>query len=206
MPTMIHAFPPCRLALSSLALALLAGCASMPNNTDSRIEDFGSSDTYVRVFPGTGQTTCEAARRTLLSQGYVIGEANESQVKGRKHFQPARDVHEQIEFHVVCAPNAQGSNSTTAFANAVLDRYSLKKNSTSASVGVGVLGSVSLPFGVSDDSMVKVASETIAKRKFYDRFFEVMESYLDVPVLDTSEGTNAEAQEEASKVSSDSGS
>ena len=176
----------------------------MNNTTDSRIEDFGSSGTYVRMFPGTGQTTCEAARRALLSQGYVIGEASESQVKGRKHFQPARDVHEQIEFHIVCAPNAKGSNSTTAFANAVLDRYSLKKSSTSASVGVSVLGSVSLPFGVSDDSMVKVASETIAKRKFYDRFFEVMESYLDVSALDTSDEKNAEAPEENSKTSGDS--
>ena len=181
---------PCRIAFASLIVAMLSSCAttSSPTRTDFRVEDFGSSDTFSRVFPGTGRTTCEAARRALLSQGYVIvGDTNDSQVRGRKNFQPDRDVHEQIEFHVVCAQNARGSNSATAFANAVLDRYSLKKSTTSASVGVSVLGSLSVPFGSTDDALVKVASETISRRKFYDRFFEVMESYLDSSVVERAE-------------------
>ena len=198
---MSKAFFPCRLFLAPLLAATLASCATSPNRTDFRVEDFGSSDTYSRVFPGTGRTTCEAARRTLLSQGYVIvGETNDAQVRGRKNFQPDRDVHEQIEFHVVCAPNAKGSNSTTAFANAVLDRYSLKKSTTSASVGVSVLGSVSLPFGSTDDALVKVASETISKRKFYDRFFEVMESYLDSSVVERAEEGMTEATVQEQKL------
>jgi hypothetical protein len=191
MPTMTKALTPFRLALVSLAVAMLPSCATMSSSSrtnDFRVEDFGSSDTYSRVFPGNGKTTCEAARRALLSQGYVIiGENSDSQVRGRKNFQPDRDVHEQIEFYIVCAPNAKGSNSATAFANAVLDRYSLKKSTTSASVGVSVLGSVSLPFGSTDDALVKVASETISRRRFYDRFFEVMESYLDSSVVERAE-------------------
>jgi hypothetical protein len=190
MPTMSKALIPCRIALASLIVAMLSSCAttSSPTRTDFRVEDFGSSDTFSRVFPGTGKSTCEAARRALLSQGYVIvGDSNEAQVRGRKNFQPDRDVHEQIEFHVVCAQNARGSNSATAFANAVLDRYSLKKSTTSASVGVSVLGSLSVPFGSTDDALVKVASETISRRKFYDRFFEVMESYLDSTVVERAE-------------------
>jgi hypothetical protein len=47
------------------------------------------------------------------------------------------------------------------FVSAVQDRYALKKSPTSASVGVGALGSVSLPFGSNDDSLVKVASSTV---------------------------------------------
>ena len=89
------------------------------------------------------------------------------------------DRHEQIEFTVVCAPNSAGSHTTSAFANAVRDTYALKKSSNSASVGVGVIGSLSLPFGLSDDSMVKVASETITTKKFYAQFFEQVDSYLD---------------------------
>ena len=65
-----------------------------------------------------------------------------------------------------------------AFANALHDRYALKKSPSSASVGVGVVGSVSLPFGASDDAMVKVASETITARDFYDRFFGLVAHYL----------------------------
>jgi hypothetical protein len=79
----------------------------------------------------------------------------------------------------VCAPDSKGSNSTTAFVNAVRDRYSLKKSSNSASLGVGVLGSVSLPIGYTDDALVKVASETIQTKKFYQQFFELVERYLD---------------------------
>jgi hypothetical protein len=58
------------------------------------------------------------------------------------------------------------------------DRYALKKTNNSASLGVGVLGSVSMPIGSSDDSMVKVASETVSSAKFYERFFALVELFL----------------------------
>jgi hypothetical protein len=168
--------------LAGLCVAGLAGCAAT-NKTeipiDYQSEGFSSTNTFAHTFAGTGAATCEAARRALLSQGYLISEAKEANVRGRKNFQPSSDVHVQIEFNVVCAPDSKGSNSTTAFANAVRDRYSLKKSSNSASVGVGVLGSLSLPIGATDDSLVKVASETIPSGKFYRRFFELVESYLD---------------------------
>lgn len=54
----------------------------------------------------------------------------------------------------------------------------MKKSPTSASVGVGALGSVSLPFGSNDDSLVKVASSTVQDATFYRRFFERLQQYL----------------------------
>ena len=48
----------------------------------------------------------------------------------------------------------------------------------SASVGVGAIGSLSLPFSSSDDAMVKVASETLTDDRFYDRFFALIERFL----------------------------
>ncbi|MEN3365952.1 MAG: hypothetical protein V7606_3226 [Burkholderiales bacterium] len=172
------------LLLAALSVYALSACSTMPSTTKQESyqnfqTEFASTNVYSRSFPGSGVETCEAARRALLSQGYLIHEANASLVKGRKNFQPDSEVHLQIEFHVVCATNTKGSNTTTLFANAVRDRYSLKKSSNSASVGVGVLGSLSLPFGSTDDSLVRVASETIPARQFYDRFFELVEGYLD---------------------------
>jgi hypothetical protein len=41
-----------------------------------------------------------------------------------------------------------------------------------------VLGSVSLPVGSSDDSLVKVASNTVQNQDFYRRFFERVKYYL----------------------------
>ncbi|RMU93419.1 hypothetical protein ALP19_200151 [Pseudomonas syringae pv. tomato] len=41
-----------------------------------------------------------------------------------------------------------------------------------------MLGSVSMPIGSTDDSMVKVASETVSSAKFYERFFGLVENFL----------------------------
>jgi len=76
---------------------------------------------------------------------------------------------------ISCAP--RGSQALV-FGSAVQDRYALKKSPTSASVGVGALGSVSLPFGSNDDSLVKVASSTITDAEFYRRFFQRLQQYL----------------------------
>jgi hypothetical protein len=46
---------------------------------------------------------------------------------------------------------------------------------------VSAIGSLSLPVSSSDDSLVKVASETIPAGAFYDRFFGLIERYLDAP-------------------------
>lgn len=173
-----------RTSLVSIAICtLLSGCAATKFVRDKN-EGFDSTDVFAHSFPGTDQASCEAARRALLSQGYVISEATSAFIKGRRKFQPESDVHVEIEFSVVCAADSKGSNSTTVFANAVRDRYSLKKSSTSASLGVGGIGSVSLPFGASDDSLVKVASETIPTGKFYDRFFQLVERYRDDSSVD----------------------
>ena len=65
------------------------------------------------------------------------------------------------------------------FVSAVQDRYALKKSPTSASVGVGALGSVSLPFGSNDDSLVRVASSTVQDAQFYRNFFGRLQYYVD---------------------------
>jgi hypothetical protein len=170
-------------ALGVFALCIgLAGCGSNPlsGQTSSTAETFDSGNDFARSVPATVAASCEAARRALLSQGYVISTADQTQVVGKKKFQRGAEVHTEIEFHVVCAPNSKGSQSSTIFATAVRDRYALKKSSNSASVGVGAIGSLSLPFGTTDDSLVKVASETIPDKRFYAQFFDRVDSYLDV--------------------------
>jgi hypothetical protein len=183
------------LVLLTGSALLLGACAGVPtasNKTASRVylnEAFTSTETFSRVFGAGVAATCEAARRALLSQGYVITSAVRADaVNGRKSFQPEAEVHVQIEFHIVCVPEVTAASaaasdpaSTIAFVNAVQDRYSLKKNPNSASLGVSAIGSLSLPVSSSDDSLVKVASETIPAGVFYDRFFSLIERYLDVP-------------------------
>jgi hypothetical protein len=161
------------------ALALLAACSAIGGGrVRLEPEAFGSTTTHSRRFDTAPAYTCEAARRALLSQGFVITAADGERVNGRKYFQPEPEVHVQLEFHTVCAPDGRGGRATLAFVNALQDRYALKKSNNSASVGVGAIGSLSLPFTSSDDSLVKVASETITSAPFYDRFFTLLQRYL----------------------------
>lgn len=163
------------------AASLLGGCTTPAHQALYAGEEFSSSNTYSHSFPADNVAACEAGRRALLSQGYIITESKPSLVKGSKNFQRNSDTHAEIEFTIVCAADSVGSNASTVFVNAVRATYSLKKSSTSASVGVGVLGSLSVPFGMSDDALVKVAGETIQSEKFYGQFFARMETYIEVP-------------------------
>lgn len=142
--------------------------------------------TYARLFDAAPAHTCEAARRALLSQGYLIQAASAEQVEGRKNFQPDAESHLQIYIRVVCVPDAPQGVLSTGFVTAVQDRYTVKKVSNSASLGVGGIGSVSVPLTAGSEALVKVGSETIASEAFYDSFFELVRGYL---------GT-AEAQED----------
>ncbi len=162
------------LAASLLAVTLSA-CGGRAADSTLLRESFDSGDMYSRSVPGTPAQACEAARRTLLSQGYAIARADPDAVEGNKNFQPREDEHEQLVLRVSCA--ARGDEALV-FISAVQDRYALKKSPTSASVGVGALGSVSLPFGSNDDSLVKVASSTVQDGDFYRRFFTRLQQYL----------------------------
>jgi hypothetical protein len=184
--------PSRRAAAALLLLPLsIAGC-SAPTRVYYEPEEFDSTTTHTRSYPATEAQTCEAARRALLSQGYMVTAGTADLVTGRKSFQPAAEVHVEVEFRVVCARDGQrgdGARSTIAFASALQDRYGVKKTNNSASVGVGAIGSLSLPFSSSDDALVKVASETLTDERFYDRFFSLIDRFLPA----TAEGKPAEA-------------
>ncbi|NWA25913.1 DUF2242 domain-containing protein [Pseudomonas gingeri] len=168
--------------LRAVALALMlagaAGCSSTTKTAVYERENFDDAGTFSRNYGVSDAASCEAARRALLSQGYIITSSDPKLISGNKSFQQTGDTHMQISFSVVCAADGTANHRSTMFANALQDRYALKKVNNSASLGVGVLGSVSMPIGSTDDSMVKVASETVSSATFYDRFFTLVELFL----------------------------
>jgi len=185
------------LLLGLVSALLLAGCGTGSRRVTYEPEAFGSTTTHTRNYEATEAQTCESARRALLSQGYMITAANADLVTGRKSFQPAAEVHVEVEFRVVCAlESTRGgkvTKSTVAFATALQDRYGIKKVNNSASLGVGAIGSLSLPFSGSDDAMVKVASETLTDERFYDRFFALLDRFLEGPDVEGEAETPDEA-------------
>ena len=176
---MLMSFP-VRAVVVALVLAGLAGCSSKKTAIYEH-ENFDDSGTFSRNYPVSDKASCEAARRALLSQGYIITSNDPKMISGHKSFQQTGESHLEISFNVVCADDGGSQHHATMFANALQDRYALKKVNNSASLGVGVLGSVSMPIGSTDDSMVKVASETVSSPQFYDRFFGLVEVFLPKP-------------------------
>lgn len=167
-----------RRVASVCAIASLTACFSTPGKKSVQTpEQFNSVATYSRLFDAPLAQTCEAARRALLSQGYLIQQARPEEVEGRKNFQPDPESHLQMMIRVVCVPEGRDQRLSLGFVTALQDRYTLKKSNSSASVGVGV-GSVSLPFMAGTESMVKVGSETITADSFYDSFFDLVKRYL----------------------------
>ncbi|WAI86112.1 MULTISPECIES: DUF2242 domain-containing protein [Achromobacter] len=173
MPCVTRRLP---VALFVCLTAILAGCTS-PKPAYER-EDFTQNDVYSRTFPTASTTACDAGRRALLSQGYNIDRFDPARVSGHKNFQGEDGLHTQINFNIDCASDGSANQRATVFANAVQDRYSIKRTSSSASVGVSVLGQVSMPFGSSDDSLVKTASQTVSRPKFYEGFFQLLQRFL----------------------------
>lgn len=167
------------LAASLLcSVALLSACTGPRAKVLEPQESFASVTTYSRLFDATPAQTCEAARRALLSQGYIIETNNPELIEGKKNFQPNGDTHLQMLIRVVCVPEGNSGNISLGFVTAVQDSYTLKKINNSASLGVGGLGSVSLPVTSGGESLVKVGSQTIASDSFYDSFFDLVKRYL----------------------------
>lgn len=175
------ATPSIRSAVSAIILAsLLAACGSNRNKAEAPPlgETFGAEDTYSRSYPVPPATACEAARRALLGQGYLIAKQAPDALEATKVFQPASDMHTQLNVRTTCVPQADGGS--IVFINAVQDRHSLRSQSSSASVGVSMLGSVSvpIPIGGNNASLVRVGSNTVQNQEFYRQLFDRVAFYL----------------------------
>jgi len=166
----------CVLGLSALAACTLPRAGADRATTVYQREAFNADETFSRLFDTPAAQSCEAARRALLSQGYIVTRADERQVVGSKRFQPEGEVHVELSFNIVCA--SEGERLSTLFVSAQQDKYVLKKNPNAASIGVSAVGSISVPLGSTEDSLVKVASETVPAGVFYDRYFALVQRML----------------------------
>jgi hypothetical protein len=163
--------------LPVLAVALAAGCAvpELPTLADPpppvyQTERFDIESSHAKRYPRAAEDVCEGARRALLSQGYVLTRNERVVLVGTKYFQPDRDRHVELKLQVTCVPQDATDRSASAYVAAWEDQYVVKKSTTSSSLGVSAIGSISLPMGSSEDSLVKIGAKTVRDRAFYDRF------------------------------------
>lgn len=166
------------LACALACVLTLVGCSFGGGKKEAPPsgETFGADDTYSRTYKTSTAQACESVRRALLGQGYVVEKAGAESVEATKSFQPDAETHTQLVVRATCL--AQNDGEALVFVNAVQDRYALKTTSNSASVGVGMVGSVSLPIGSSGAQLAKVGSSTVQNQDFYRRFFDRVKYYL----------------------------
>ncbi|MBS4098605.1 MAG: DUF2242 domain-containing protein [Sulfuricella sp.] len=160
------------------AVFLVTGCASheAKRGDELRGEGFKEDSPFVRNFRVAAAKACESAQMALLSQGYRVSDASPKGATGQKDFQVDSENFASIEIKVVCMERAPGA---IVFASAVQSKYELRKSRQSTSLGIPVIGSLSLPLGTTPESLVKVGSETISEWEFYSSFFDLVKSYLE---------------------------
>lgn len=156
---------------ASLALSACGMMRGAPKDAAAPIEN-----TYHKQVQEDAQTACAAATRALLGDGYLTEPSSGETVKGRKAWRSDGERNTIIEMTVICLPDPSGGS--TLYANGLRSTYELKKSATPASIGVSVIGSVSLPIGQNVESMVKTGDETITDRQFYGKFFMAVEGIL----------------------------
>ena len=91
-------------------LWLLAACSSTlkPKDDSYRLENFAPDSPFEQSFELSPTAACEAGRRALLSQGYLIDESKVDSVRARKYFQPEKERHVELQLQVTCV--AEGAD------------------------------------------------------------------------------------------------
>lgn len=161
-----------RVAAMVLACGM-AACASQPPARSYQSETFSGETPFQYYSSRQPENACEIARRALLSQGYQVEESKSSQVRGEKYFRPGPDDANKLTITLVCLPSNLG---TAIYASALETMFQMKAKGASAGVSVSSLGSVSLPWAIDKDTLVKVGEETITAPGFYQRLFDLIKS------------------------------
>jgi hypothetical protein len=160
----------------SLMLGLLAvTLASCSGGRVYRSERFEPDSPYHHAFDATVEAACGASGSALLSQGYLILQSSGTGIKANKEFQPKEEIHNDLEVTITCE---QRGTQAIVYANAVQQRYEIKKSRSSTSFSVPRIGSLSLPGSSATEELIKTGSETVTDRDFYGRFFALVARLL----------------------------
>ena len=165
---------PCRsLLLAALASLSLSACLATKAPRSYLSETFSSDTPFQYYSNRDAEGACEIGKRALLSQGYQIDEVKPQSVRGEKFFRPRPDEANRLSITLVCLPSSLGA---VIYASALETQFEMKSKGSNAGVSVSALGSVSLPWAIDKDTLVKVGEETVTANDFYLRLFDLIKS------------------------------
>jgi Uncharacterized protein conserved in bacteria (DUF2242) len=164
----------CRVTVLVAAVIAASGCAS--RKVDIAQQSISADAPFSRTFQGSGDTVCWGVKRALLSQGYMLDRPNESGVlTGTRDFQPDPKLNVSYHLQTTCSDNRDGSS--IVFVTAEREDSRLQKMRQSTSVGVGP-ATLTMPSG-SAQVLGVIRRETVKDPAFYERFFSLVQSYVD---------------------------
>ena len=169
-PLELHRLLPVLLTLSVL---LLGACKGTTPVRVYQHEAFTADTPFQYYSAHEPEYACEIGKRALLSQGYQIESTQALNIRGEKHFRPTADQVNKLVITLVCLPSNLGA---VIYATALETQFELKSRGNTAGVTVSGMGSVSLPWSVDKDTLVKMGDVTITEPEFYHRLFELIKT------------------------------
>ncbi len=156
-----------------LTLILLTACSGP--RTYAEREEFHTDSRHSRNFIATAEPVCEAARRVLLRDGYIVEDSANQDLVGAKEFQIEENRHAILRLYVTCGQRASGS---TLFVTATEEHFDVKTSRQGTSIGVPLLSPISISSTSEADNQVKTRGETVTDKGFYERFYRGVQQEL----------------------------
>lgn len=160
------------LAVLVLSSLLLGACVTTKTARVYEEESFVRDTPFEYYSSRNPDSACEVGKRALLSQGYQVDDGKTLAIRGEKYFKPVTDQATKLTISLVCLPSSLGA---VIYANALETHYQLKSQS-SGGVSVAGIGSLSLPWFMDKDTLVKLGEETVTAPEFYKRLFELIKT------------------------------
>ena len=161
------------VSLVSLSCLTLGACATSKMTRVYEEESFVRDTPFEYYSSRVPEGACEVGKRALLSQGYQVEDGKPLVVRGEKYFKPVADQATKLTITLVCLPSSLGA---VVYANALESHFQLKSQGTSAGLSVAGLGSLSLPWSIDKDTLVKLGEETVTAPEFYKRLFDLIKT------------------------------
>ena len=162
-----------KTALASLLLMLLAGCGGPQRYAQG--EEFAADARYHRDFAASAAALCDAARRVLLGDGYLVTRTEDPGLVGGKEFQIEEQQHAILNVYVSCEPRAGKS---TLYVTATEEHYDVKATRQSSSIGFPMVAPIYYGTQSEANGQVKTRGETVSERSFYERFYRAVQRQL----------------------------
>ncbi|HET7832144.1 MAG TPA: DUF2242 domain-containing protein [Gallionella sp.] len=160
-----------------LIVPLLAACSG-PRTIAAR-ETFEAESRHYRDYAANPGVACQAARRVLLSDGYVITpDSTEQKLSGDKEFQVDKEHQGVLRVYVTCSQRNSGS---TVFVTATEHHFAIRTSRETTSVGVPLLPPLALYRKNEIDNLVQTWGETVSRQDFYEHFYEALDHQLTLP-------------------------